>query len=566
MIRSFAKTVIIAFAAASAFAAAPCQAAGAGDYKPGMAPLNPAFLQYLETLKAPAARAAFKTRSGHGLGAIPAPMIAAAASPFSPGVNGSYPLSYDLRSHNKVTPVKDQGSTCGDCWAFSAMGSMESYFMPSETLDFSEADLNANSGFDVGSCNGGNDYMSAAYMTRWSGPLVATSSTPVKHAQNLIFLSPRGSATDNDRIKNAVETYGGLSVSFYYDDSFYNAATSSYYASTSSASNHQVTIVGWDDNYAKANFSAVPAGNGAFLCKNSWGTSWGLSGYFYVSYYDSVFGRDSYVTAFTGEPVADYTREYSYDRLGWVTSYGLGTTTAWYSNIFTAAATEGLSAVGFYTDDAVTNYTVYIYTGVTAGQPVSGTMVHSVSGSVSSPGFYTVPVGYLALTAGKLFSVVVKATNSSSKYPIPVEANVTGYSGQASASGQSFVSGDGVSWAAAASMDASVTNVNLKAYAASKPPSGIVAVSDNLLKPLKNPAVKCKVAVTIFAAGTVTVKVYTMNGGFVKTIYNGPQNTGSANYFWDSRTDGGALVASGLYLIHIKGPSTDITEKAVVIK
>lgn len=36
------------------------------------------------------------------------------------------PSSIDWRSFGKVTPVKDQGYTCGCCWAFSSVAAMES--------------------------------------------------------------------------------------------------------------------------------------------------------------------------------------------------------------------------------------------------------------------------------------------------------------------------------------------------------------------------------------------------------------------------------------------------------
>jgi len=573
MTRAFTKIFILAFIVVAAVFAALIPAAYAEDGKPQLAPLNPAFLQYLETLKLRGAAAAPKTRSGHGLGKIPSPIIAIAGSPsateLKSGIKGSYPASYDLREHDKVSPVKNQGS-CGDCWAFAAMSSMESYFMPGETLDLSEADLNANSGFDVGSCNGGDNQMSAAYMTRWSGPLVEGSSTVVKHAQNIIFLTRRAGATDNDRIKSALPAYGGLGVAFYYDDSYYNSSTHSYYADISTSdhnSNHEVTLIGWDDNYPKANFSTMPGGDGAFICKNSWGAGWGDNGYFYVSYYDGVFGRDEYVAAFTGEAVTNYTSVYSYDKLGWVANYGYGATTAWYSNIFTAAANEGLKAIGFYTNDSSTDYTIYVYTGVTAGQPTSGTLAYSASGSFDSPGYYTVPVGYLAVAAGQLFSAVVKAANTSYTSPIPIEAQRPDYSSQASASGNSYISSDGLSWVALQTIaisGVSPTNVSLKAYATRHPPSGSVALTDNLFRPLKG--LNCKIDVTIFVGGDITIKVYTLNGGLVRTIYDGPANAGVLSRFWDGKTDNGNLVASGLYFIHVKGPNTNKTEKVVVIK
>lgn len=52
--------------------------------------------------------------------------------------------------------------------------------------------------------------------------------------------------------------------------------------------NHSAVIVGWDDDYPVSNFvlEHQPEAPGAFIVKNSWGSEWGLDGFFYLSYYD----------------------------------------------------------------------------------------------------------------------------------------------------------------------------------------------------------------------------------------------------------------------------------------
>lgn len=380
----------------------------------------------------------------------------------------SLPFTYDLRTLGKLTPVKNQGS-CGCCWAFATYSSMESCFLPAETRDFSENNLKNTHGYDLEHSEGGNAYMSMAYLTRWSGPVNETDDPynqssglspdglkEQKHVQEVLQLPDR----DKTEIKNAIMTYGGVFTSMYYDGYFeylvYNEDTHAYYDYVSDdwsyyGNNHAVTIVGWNDNYSRNNFIRRPSGNGAWIVKNSWGTGWGENGYFYVSYYDNNFGRDNFVFM-KAAPPDNYQRKYDYDPYGDVINIGGGYT--WMANVFTAAASEPLFAAGFYALARNTSYTLQVYTNVT-GTPKSGTLARTVTGTCAQAGFHTITLPTpVLLTSGQKFSVVIKVTTPGYSYPIPMEARLVGYysnyydftSKASSNAGESYISKDGTSW------------------------------------------------------------------------------------------------------------------------
>lgn len=394
--------------------------------------------------------------------------------------SSNIPSSFDLRTQNKLTSVKNQGSE-GDCWAYAAMGSLESSLMPTENDDFSESAMENNSGFDLGASAGGNDQMSTAYLARWSGPAAQSGGSGVqKHVQNVDWLPARsgyGDTAADNAIKQEILAGTAVTAPLYYNGGYYNSGTSSYYYNGSSVSNHEVDVVGWDDAYPASNFAGgtggTPAHNGAFICRNSWGTGWGASGYFYVSYDDTALGQDGSSAFNSAESTGNYSEIYQYDPLGFTASTPDSSGIQWMANVFQANDNNSLAAVSFYTLAPSMGYQVYVipqYTGSLSGS--TRTLV--ASGSESSAGYHTVALSAaVALTQGSPFAVEVRFTTSGAS--IPLEMPISGYSSKATASaGQSYISADGNGWADTTKAFGNLTNVNvcLKAFTKASASSG----------------------------------------------------------------------------------------------
>jgi C1A family cysteine protease len=384
----------------------------------------------------------------------------------------SDPATFDLRTLNKLTAVRNQGSF-GTCWTFATMASLESALLPGQTADFSEHNLADLSLFSTGYDGGGNAFMSSAYLTRWSGPVSEADDPYPKsatwpaspagltvraHVQNIDFLPERSGPLDNANLKWAIMTYGGVYTAMEWVGSSYSVATASYYY-TGGSSNHAVTLVGWDDDYSASNFATAPPGNGAFLVRNSWGSSWGQSGYFWLSYYDSVSPTES-VAFYGAEPTDNYPRIYQYDPFGWTSDFGYGSPTAWFANEFTAKYTGTVNAVGFYTSTVDAAYEIRVapsLSGIASAPAVA-------AGTIHVPGFHTVTLtSPAAIGAGAPFVVAVKLTEAGSRAPIAVESPQAGYANASASSGQSYVSANGSGWSDLTALSAG-TNVCLKAY------------------------------------------------------------------------------------------------------
>lgn len=422
------------------------------------------------------------------------------------------PTTYDLRTLNKLTPVKNQ-APYGTCWAFAAMASIESYLMPEENRDFSEKQLAyiAYSG-DMDSFTrrkvepeqheifdqGGEMWKATALLARWSGPVdekdvpygdeTPFPKKPVqKHLRQAIYLPNRTIDTFEQfnpvNIKTALITYGALCLGMNYTDSpeDYNENESAYYFSGERGANHEVNVVGWDDSFAKEKFTTMPPGNGAWIVRNSWGTNYGEDGYFYISYYDKALDDG---VALVVEDTKNYENIYQYDPLGWTASIGDGVEQAVFANVFTAKDDENLEAVSFYVPTTKTKYKIFVYTDC-QDLPESGTPSGStLTGTINEPGYHTVDLEKsVALKKGQKFSVVVSVKTPGYNFPVPVERIFEEYSENARAeAGQSYVSlgKDDILEDITTFADLEQANVCLKAFTSKKknPQTPIIMTGD----------------------------------------------------------------------------------------
>ena len=364
--------------------------------------------------------------------------------------------NYDLRNLGRLSSVKDQGPN-GSCWAFATYSSAESVLLPKESLDFSEKSLRNNHGFDWSPDEGGNLSMATAYLARWSGPVLekddpydiygynSPKNLPrAKDLNKVIYYPSKKDALSTQKIiKKAIMDYGAVYSPISYDNYFLNKRTFAHYDTRSANPNHAVTIVGWDDNYSRRNFLTLPPRNGAWLVKNSFGTKWGMGGFYWVSYYDKQIANDAAV--FVMGDIVPYQKIYQYDELGFSTSIGYGETGYFANQFGPLEEDEYLTDVGFYAPSNSAEYDVYLVDDTGAKGLSDGVRV--ASGMLDYAGYYKIPVERTKMKKDSKFAVVVKLKTPKHNYPIAIEKNIRSYSSKATANdGEGFISKDGVNF------------------------------------------------------------------------------------------------------------------------
>ena len=362
----------------------------------------------------------------------------------------SYPAKYDPRG-SLALPVRNQKPS-NMCWSYTLAANLEISFLRAGAglFDLSEEHLAyffANRQNDpLGNTpndrnkvlhsyrDGGNQTLAAIFLSSWSGMALesqvpyetnadhtldsdAVPSSGMAYKTTAYLENAAFSSYSVAKIKNLISEYGSVSMSIGMYDSCYNPKTYAYSYSGNAGVNHAVTLVGWDDNFAKENFnsSCNVTSDGAWIVRNSWGEQWGDKGYFYISYENKCNYNIVAAEAVTNPK---YRNNYFYDgscalsKLKLYPSGSGGISSV--SNVFQAKAGKGKGealgevVLSTYTDGG--SYSIQVYTNLKdQSNPVSGTPAYStpVTFYQEHAGISTVQVPEVNLISGTLYSVVV---------------------------------------------------------------------------------------------------------------------------------------------------------------
>ncbi len=217
---------------------------------------------------------------------------------------GATPASFDPRTEKFskcIHPVRDQ-QQCGSCWAFGATEALSDRFCIAGTdvilapQDPVSCDTN-NYGCDGGYLNyvwayftntgvvsdacwpytsGGGDSGSCRKTCTGSGQ--AWNKYKCKSGSTVHPTSVQG-------IKDQLYNNGPMEAAFTVYEDFFNYKSGVYYhVSGGVAGGHAIKMLGW----------GTENGMDYWLCANSWGTSWGMTGFFKIKQGDSGINGQLY--------------------------------------------------------------------------------------------------------------------------------------------------------------------------------------------------------------------------------------------------------------------------------
>ena len=351
---------------------------------------------------------------------------------------------YDPRDSKYTLPIRDQHGS-QSCWAHSVMASMEESIVrrytdiSADSINMSEKHLayfSRNTGYDALGNDGGDtitpnsassyydkgghSYLAAIRLMNWQGAASENNGSDYSITSNrendlswtpdkkeaqintdyilkeMKFIPTRDyTSSDPDKlntklsvIKKAIVDYGYVDWSYYSNDKYLKNGKYIYTYDSNTSTTHAISIIGWDDTVSADNFKITydgktykPAGNGAWIMRNSWGTDHGENGYYYISYYDLSLGSANAATVSVAGLRSEYDNNYFHGNTNCIpdsTIFGKK-----FAEVYTAKKEEEiLKAVSFMIASDSSDYTLNIY--------VNGENKHSQTGKTDYAGVYTV--------------------------------------------------------------------------------------------------------------------------------------------------------------------------------
>ena len=232
-------------------------------------------------------------------------MAVANFNPAHPSFSNAAPDSFDWRDKGLVTPVRDQGM-CGSCWAFSTVANLEGlyYKLKGVAVDLSEQILVDCDTYDS-ACNGGlmeyafqwikengmeteEDYPYTGYKGSCKADPSKYIDMKVTGWKKLGSSTSTWSPVDEEEIKEFLYETGPLAIALNanplqtYSGGILDKTSSQ---CPVSGINHAVTLVGY----------GAESGVDYWIGRNSWGKSWGESGYFRIKRGSGTCGINCYI-------------------------------------------------------------------------------------------------------------------------------------------------------------------------------------------------------------------------------------------------------------------------------
>lgn len=254
-----------------------------------------------------------------------------------------------------------------------------------------------------------------------------------------------------DAIKSELLKGHGVAITYYCDDDKYlNTQTWAYCSYGELSGTHVVCIVGWDDDYDASNFKVgekgeKPAGNGAWLVKNSYGAQtesfpnygdYGIvedgknTGYFWLSYYDdticnmATFDFDlSRSNSDEGVIIDQYDYMADEELVDATADYAVCEKPTSSANIFTAQSNMLLRSLGarVFAPNATVTYQVYLLDdeATTPTDPDHAIQVYTTTKTYEYAGYHRLMLDEddrIAMRAGQRYAVVVTQVDEKGRY------------------------------------------------------------------------------------------------------------------------------------------------------